>query len=148
VAILCETDQRWARLLQQQLHPGEVLDGVFAVGQDRTAAVTSERFMIAGPTDPDGWALKSIPWRLINWTVVDLVAEGAEPAQAVRLTYALPARPAPRMVAPTEQALAAGDLPEALSATEPPGELLLLLAGKEETLTALLSARTAGAVAS
>ena len=54
------------RLIEQQLHEAEEVDGLFDVSPDRVVAVTSERLMIVSGGGPRGWAQRSIPWRAVT----------------------------------------------------------------------------------
>jgi hypothetical protein len=64
-AISIESARR-VHLVDQQLNPEEVLDGVFEVSLDRLVAITSERVIIVSGGDSKGWALTGIPWRVIT----------------------------------------------------------------------------------
>jgi hypothetical protein len=74
-----------ARLVGQQLHEHEELDGMFDVNQDRIVAVTSERLMIVSGGGHRGWAQMSIPWRVI--TAVQVGTEHADAARRVDVEY-------------------------------------------------------------
>ena len=63
------------RLVEQQLHEQEELDGLFDVRLNRVVAVTSERLIIVSGGGPRGWAQMSIPWRVV--TAVKLASEDA-----------------------------------------------------------------------
>ena len=79
------------RLVEQQLHEQEEVDGLFDVSPDRVVAVTSERLMIVSGGGPRGWAQRSIPWRAV--TAVQLGSQDA----AAGLTTVEYTRPRGRM---------------------------------------------------
>jgi hypothetical protein len=82
------------RLIEQHLHELETVNGVFAIETDRALAVTSERIMIVTGGGPRGWALSSIPVRLI--TDITLEPSSDQAVGTVRVSYTAPARRLPR----------------------------------------------------
>src|SRR5436190_11763419 len=78
------TDGR-KRLFGQQLHEDEVLDGVFDVSAERAIGVTSERIMILNDSGARGWALTSIPWRVV--TGVEVSSEDPDGPSTLRVNY-------------------------------------------------------------
>jgi len=119
------------RLLRQQLRPTEVLDGIFAAGASSTIAVTSDRLLVIAPSNPNGWALKSIPWRLVR--ALESEAHEGAPAgeQVVRLRYSVTAKKPPQWRGGTE--------PNVLNLDAAPlGELLLVLPEDGGRIEALL----------
>jgi hypothetical protein len=78
------------RLVEQQLHEQEEVDGLFDVSQDRVVAVTSERLIIVSGGGSQGWAQTSIPWRVIT-------AVEAGPDESDGLTIVEYSRPRGRM---------------------------------------------------
>jgi len=78
------------RLLREQLRAGEVVDGVFILGDGRSAVITSERILIGGTNGTKSWAMAwaitSIPWRLITGVMAGDECEEVGEDQ-VRLAY-------------------------------------------------------------
>jgi hypothetical protein len=104
------------RLLGQQLHENEVLDGVFNVSVERAIGVTSERIMILSGGGAKGWALTSIPWRVV--TGVELSSEEPGGANTVHVSYTAKTGRMTRKDDPQESDGGADLCPEAIEDAE------------------------------
>jgi hypothetical protein len=133
--------QSHERLLRERLHSGEVIEGILR-GPTLTAAVTPERLLTVGPAEPNGWEMKSLPWRLIG--IAPSEADDSDSDQkTIHLVYFRPVRvKAPRQV-PTE-----GDAepaPHEVPEPQPSGEMVFVLPSDGGKMAALLTARVSGA---
>ena len=127
-------------LLRQQLVVGEELDAIFASGPDVMVAITADRLIVVATEHPNGWALKSIPWRLLSEVTSEPGDDQSSPASVVHLRYSTPERVAGRKVQPREtDPEVAGD--EIGQAASPPNELVLVLPKPGARLARLLRAR-------
>jgi hypothetical protein len=124
------TSTQYEGLLRQQLRATETLDGIFVVGPALTVAITTERLIVVGPTPPNGWGLKSIPWRLVTSMEPDPATAGS-----VRLRHEVTGKRTSGAWVSTPES-GAGE-----QAGPPPGELLFVLPEDDGTLTALLDTR-------
>jgi len=129
------------RLLRQQLHPGEALDGVFPVALHGTVAVTSERLLVIRPTKANGWELKSLPWRFVTALTVEATSDELREESLLHLHYDAPTKTGTRGGNPLHPPLALAV--EAPPQADPPGEMLLRLTANGQHLTLLLRARLA-----
>ena len=85
MAVISMESARRVRLVEQQLHENEVIDGIFEVSLDRVVAITSDRVMIVSGGDAKGWALTGIPWRVI--TGVEFIPGEAGAANSLEVKY-------------------------------------------------------------
>ena len=92
---------QYEQLLRDRLGPNETLDGILT-GPTLTAAVTSERLIIVGPAQPNGWEMKSLPWRLVKQLQQEPAPDPVTGQQLIRLEYITPAK-ASRHKAPAWQ---------------------------------------------
>ena len=119
----------YQRLLNERLQPGETLDGIIQ-GPIFTAAITAERLLIIGPIKPNGWEMKSVPWRFVS-----LVTDGEPEENKIQLRCSRP--PSRRSTGSNaDAAVAAPPDPEEGS------EMTFTLPEDGGHLIALLSART------
>ncbi len=133
----------YERLLRQQLRPAEVLDGIFASGPTLTIAITSDRLLIIAPTGPNGWELKSIPWRLLTEIVPDPSGAALDAEAAIHLRYAQPDKTGSRTV-PRRDVDPEADTPDDEPVSAPANELILALPRRSGRMASLLRARLAG----
>ena len=128
--------RRYTQLLKEQLRPGETLDGIFSSGPDVMVALTSDRLILISSSLPNGWSLKSIPWRLLTEKMPNASEDDAlVETGTLQLRYTLPDnarhKSAPRTVDP-----------DATSENEPkatqPIDLVLSLSSESDKIAALV----------
>lgn len=132
---------RYEQLLREQLRPSEVLDGIFEVGSSVSAAITSERLLTVGPAQPNGWEMKSIPWRLMTALTVDAAENELSQVRTMHLQYAVPRRAGGRRapVLPGVQWVVSAAA--ATASPEPLVELTFTLEADGPLMATLLNAR-------
>jgi hypothetical protein len=133
----------YENLLRQQLHPAEVLDGIFASGPALTVAITSDRLFIIAPTSPNGWELKSIPWRLLTEMVPDPSDTALGEEAVIHLQYSQPDRIRSRKVLRRDVDPEA-EIPDDAPVPAPTHDLILALPRRSTRMALLLRARLAG----
>jgi hypothetical protein len=134
VAKQSEPTSVYERLLREQLRAPETLDGIFVAGPAATVAITSDRLLIVKPTPPNGWEMKSIPWRLVTGIEIEAADE-----TTIRLRFEVTGKRTSPNSGASESTTA--DDPTA----EPPGELRLTLPDDGGEMADLMKSRLASA---